>query len=68
VVLVAPDDTPGVRLVGNLPSTPGTNITIGTRVSVTFEAVTDPASGQALNIPQWRVVNDPAPDQKPPSS
>jgi len=56
VVLVALDEDPGIRLVGNLVPHPGggigeidaSTITIGEPVRVVFEAVTD-----AIHLPRW---------------
>jgi uncharacterized OB-fold protein len=56
VVLVALDDAPHVRLLGNVLNRPPDNIAIGARVRVVFEELKDPESGEALRIPQWEVV------------
>jgi uncharacterized OB-fold protein len=58
VVLVALDDAPGVRLVGNLVTDDaGTRAPIGARVRVTFEHAVDSESGTTLSIPQWRLAD-----------
>jgi uncharacterized OB-fold protein len=56
VVLVALDDAPHVRLLGNVLNRAPDDISIGARVRVVFEEVKDPESGEALRIPQWEVV------------
>ena len=56
VVLVALDDAPHVRLLGNVLNRSPDAIAIGARVQVVFEKVKDPESGEALRIPQWEVV------------
>ena len=56
VVLVALDDAPHVRLLGNVLNRAHDRIAIGERVHVVFEEVTDPESGEPLRIPQWEVV------------
>ena len=56
VVLVALDDAPHVRLLGNVLNRPPDDIAIGARVRVVFEEVKDPESGEALRIPQWEVA------------
>jgi uncharacterized OB-fold protein len=56
VVLVALDDAPHVRLLGNVLNRPPDEIAIGARVRVVFEEVKDPESGEALRIPQWEAV------------
>ena len=56
VVLVALDDARHVRLLGNVLNRPYDGVTIGDRVRVVFEEVTDPANGEVLRIPQWEVM------------
>ena len=56
VVLVAIDDAPGVRLLGNVRGAAPGEITIGARVHVVFEEARDPDSGGRLLIPQWELV------------
>jgi len=55
-VLVALDDAPHVRLLGNVLNRPPDDIAIGARVRVVFEEAKDPESGETLRIPQWEVV------------
>jgi uncharacterized OB-fold protein len=57
VVLVALDDAPHVRLLGNVLNRSPGEIAIGARVTAVFEEVKDPESGEALFIPQWEVVS-----------
>jgi len=56
VVLVALDDAPHVRLLGNVLNRAPGDVAIGARVRVVFEEVKDPESGEALRIPQWEVA------------
>ena len=56
VVLVALDDAPHVRLLGNVLNRSPDDIAIGARVQVVFEEVVDPDTGEALLLPQWEVV------------
>jgi uncharacterized OB-fold protein len=56
VVLVALDDAPHVRLLGNVLNRAHDQIGIGGRVRVVFEEVTDPESGELLRIPQWEAL------------
>ena len=56
VVLVALDDAPHVRLLGNVLNRAYDQVAIGDRVRVVFEEVKDPESGELLRIPQWEVV------------
>jgi hypothetical protein len=56
VVLVALDDAPQVRLLGNVLNRAHDEVAIGDRVRVVFEEVQDPESGELLRIPQWQVV------------
>ena len=53
VVLVAVDDAPGVRLLGNVSTAAPGEITIGTRMRVVFEEARDPETDESLFIPQW---------------
>ena len=55
VVLVALDDAPQVRLLGNVLNRPPDRLAIGERVRVVFEELKDPESGELLRIPQWEV-------------
>jgi len=57
VVLVAIDDAPGVRLLGNVRGAAPGEIPIGARVHVVFEEARDPDSGERLLIPQWELVS-----------
>ncbi len=62
VILVALDEDPRVRMVGNLVSKPGAainsvdpgEIEIGARVAVVFEAAED-----ELHLPRWVLARDP---------
>jgi uncharacterized OB-fold protein len=56
VVLVALDDAPGVRLVGNVTNRKPDAIAIGAPVRVVFEEFPDPDTGETLRIPQWEVI------------
>ena len=56
VALVALDDFPHVRLLGNVLNRAHDQVAIGDRVRVTFEEVKDPESGETLRIPQWEVT------------
>jgi uncharacterized OB-fold protein len=55
VVLVALDDAPHIRLLGNVLNRAHDGLAIGDRVRVVFEDVKDPESGELLRIPQWAV-------------
>ena len=55
VVIVTPDDHPGVRVVGNVVGTPNEAIAIGARVRCTFAEVPDPDTGETLALPQWEL-------------
>jgi uncharacterized protein len=57
VVLVALDEAPHVRLLGNVLNRPPDDIAIGARVRVVFEEVVDPDTGEALLLPQWEVAS-----------
>jgi uncharacterized OB-fold protein len=57
VALVALDDAPHVRLLGNVLNRAADRVAIGDRVRVVFEEVTDPDSGERLRIPQWEAVS-----------
>jgi hypothetical protein len=57
VALVALDDAPHVRLLGNVLNRAADRVAIGDRVRVVFEEVTDPESGERLRIPQWEAVS-----------
>jgi uncharacterized OB-fold protein len=54
VALVALDDAPHVRLLGNVLNRAHDEVGIGDRVRVAFEEVRDPESGDLLRIPQWQ--------------
>ncbi len=56
VALVALDDAPHVRLLGNVLNRRHDQVAIGDRVRVAFEAVQDPESGETLRIPQWEAL------------
>jgi len=56
VVLVALDDAPHVRLLGNVLNRAPGEIAIGARVRVVFEDAVDPDTGEALLLPQWEVA------------
>ena len=56
VVLVALDDAPHVRLLGNVLNRAHDQVAIGQRVRVVFEEVKDPESGERLLIPQWEAL------------
>ena len=56
VALVALDDAPHVRLLGNVLNRRHDGVAIGDRVRVAFEEVRDPEGGELLRIPQWEVV------------
>jgi hypothetical protein len=56
VALVALDDAPHVRLLGNVLNRAHDQVAIGDRVRVVFEEVKDPESGETLRIPQWEAV------------
>lgn len=51
VALIALDDFPEVRIVGNVVDVPAAEVRIGLRVRAVFEQVED--GGEALLIPQW---------------
>ena len=56
VVLVALDDAPHVRLLGNVLNRRPDEIAIGARVRIVFENAVEPESGEALQIPQWEIA------------
>jgi hypothetical protein len=56
VVLVALEDAPHVRLLGNVLNRAHDAVAIGDRVRVVFEEVKDPDSGETLRIPQWEAL------------
>jgi uncharacterized OB-fold protein len=56
VALVALDDFPHVRLLGNVLNRAHDAVAIGDRVRVVFEQALDPESGETLRIPQWEVA------------
>lgn len=53
IVLVAIDDLPGIRIVGNLVGCPPDSVRIGLPVRATFVEVPDPDGGEPLRLPQW---------------
>lgn len=54
VVVVAPDDVPGVLVVGNVVDDDWrSRLAIGSRVRCVFAEVPDPDSGELLRLPQW---------------
>ena len=57
VALVALDDAPGVRLLGNVTNRRPEAVAIGDRVRVVFEEVGDPEAGETLRIPQWEALS-----------
>jgi uncharacterized OB-fold protein len=56
VALVALEDFPHVRLLGNVLNRAHDRVAIGDRVRVAFEEVRDPESGEMLRIPQWEAL------------
>ena len=54
VVLVALDEVPHVRVVGNLRNCQPDNVHIGMRVEAVWSEVTDPDSEICLLIPEWQ--------------
>ena len=52
-VLVALDDYPHVRVVGNVLNVPPGDVRIGLRVRVTWQEMMDPESGERIVFPQW---------------
>jgi uncharacterized OB-fold protein len=56
IVLVSVADAPGLLVTGNVVGMPPDAIEIGAEVRVIFERATDPANGQAFQIPQWEIV------------
>lgn len=55
IVLVSVADAPGILIAGNVTGAAPEAIRIGDPVRVVFESASDPASGQALRIPQWEI-------------
>jgi uncharacterized OB-fold protein len=53
IVLVSVVDAPGVLICGNIAGAPPADVKIGDAVRVVFEQVTDPQTGERLQIPQW---------------
>ena len=58
IVLVSVADAPGILIAGNVLGKEPDAIKIGDSVSVVFEAVKDPRSGEDLKIPQWELVSE----------
>lgn len=58
VVLVALDDHPHVRVLGNVINRRPDQLAIGQRVRAVFEPIADPDLGETLYLPQWEVVDD----------
>lgn len=56
IVLVTPDDAPGIFVVGNAVGVPPEQVRIGDAVRVVFEEARDEKAGIDLAIPQWEVV------------
>lgn len=56
IVLVSIADAPGILLTGNVVGVAPDDVRIGDPVTVVFEEVRDPRSGDELRIPQWQVV------------
>ena len=55
VVAVSVEDAPGILLTGNVTNRDPDSVAIGDAVDVAFERVTDPATGDELQIPQWAI-------------
>lgn len=53
LVLVSIDDSPEIRVVGNLANPTGSEIEIGMPVRASWVEWTDPVSGEVYKIPQW---------------
>ena len=53
IVLVALEDYPHVRIVGNLIDAEVDEVRIGIPVQVTFEEIADPNGGPTIQLPQW---------------
>jgi uncharacterized OB-fold protein len=57
VVIIALDDHPHLRIVGNVVDEDWRErLEIGVAVRAVFAHVTDPASGDTLALPQWRLA------------
>ena len=56
IVLVSVADAPGILIAGNVAGTAPDDVRIGAAVQVVFAAATDPRTGDALEIPQWQIV------------
>ncbi|MBM4243683.1 MAG: DNA-binding protein [Deltaproteobacteria bacterium] len=56
IVLVSIADAPGILLTGNVVGVEPDDVRIGDPVTVVFEEVRDPRSGDEIRIPQWQVV------------
>ena len=56
VALVSLDGTEGASAIGNVVNRRFDAVEIGQRVRAVFETVTEPGSGEQMQIPQWEVV------------
>ena len=61
VAVISLTDAPTCHAIGNIVDRGPGETAIGTRVLAVFEAVTDPESGEALLIPQWRAAEGESP-------
>ncbi|MGH8998796.1 MAG: Zn-ribbon domain-containing OB-fold protein [Acidimicrobiia bacterium] len=58
VVIVVPDDHPGVRIVGNVVGAADDPVRIGAPVRCVFTRAVDPDTGEVLALPQWELRLD----------
>jgi hypothetical protein len=58
IAIISVDGAPGVNVQGNVVNCPAEEVEIGQRVRAVFEEATDPATGQALLIPQWEPLSE----------
>ena len=58
VVLVALDDFPHVRVLGNVVNRPPDQLAIGQRVRAVFEPIADEQLGETILLPQWEVIDE----------
>jgi uncharacterized OB-fold protein len=56
VVLVALNDHPEVRVIGNLVNRAPTEVVIGQRVRAVFEEIEDKEAGVLIRMPQWEAI------------